>query len=340
MRDSLATDNNLSKNGFMEISRTDGQIRTDALEMLPDMEEYMVEDPGLRAPENCTDVYFFGAPGTGKTTLLMGLTGAVDEEYTLDMMSCGGNYARVLQEYVAAGITPCPTFKSFVTVINGEVNRQDKKGNIVNHPINLVEMSGEEFVLKIAGNKDNITLADMGTGATNLLKNNNRKIFFIIVDPTKPRVKVGCRVEMRDGEGNLTGYDIRMKYVSQFDFISTLVGLFNQPENADIMQRVDAIHFVVTKADTLGDTDSERMSRAKELLYDTYMGPVEILKNYCHTKHINNNTGNRPSVFTFSIGEFHEGGVFSYDKTDTLKLVDAISLNIRKKSWWRSLFGL
>lgn len=106
------------------------------------------------------------------------------------------------------------------------------------------------------------------------------------------------------------------------------------------MQRVDAIHFVVTKADTLGDTDSERMSRAKELLYDTYMGPVEILKNYCHTKHINNNTGNRPSVFTFSIGEFHEGGVFSYDKTDTLKLVDAISLNIRKKNWWRSLFGL
>ena len=303
----------------MEISRTDGQIRTDALEMLPDMEEYMVEDPGLRAPENCTDVYFFGAPGTGKTTLLMGLTGAVGEEYTLDMMSCGGNYARVLQEYVAAGITPCPTFKSFVTVINGEVNRQDKKGNIVNHPINLVEMSGEELAGKITGENAN-SFKDMGNGVARLLSNDNRKIFFIIVDPTVSGTEYGCR--------------------AQFDFISTLVGLFNQPENADIMQRVDAIHFVVTKADTLGDTDSERMSRAKELLYDTYMGPVEILKNYCHTKHINNNTGNRPSVFTFSIGEFHEGGVFSYDKTDTLKLVDAISLNIRKKNWWRSLFGL
>ncbi len=323
----------------MEISRTDGQIRTDALEMLPDMEEYMVEDPGLRAPENCTDVYFFGAPGTGKTTLLMGLTGAVGEEYTLDMMSCGGNYARVLQEYVAAGITPCPTFKSFVTVINGEVVKHDRKNSNSVYPVNFVEMSGEELAGKITG--ENVSsFKDMGNGVARLLSNDNRKIFFIIVDPTKPRVKVGCRVEMRDGEGNLTGYDIRMKYVSQFDFISTLVGLFNQPENADIMQRVDAIHFVVTKADTLGDTDSERMSRAKELLYDTYMGPVEILKNYCHTKHINNNTGNRPSVFTFSIGEFHEGGVFSYDKTDTLKLVDAISLNIRKKSWWRSLFGL
>lgn len=303
----------------MDISRTDGQIRLDALEMLPGMAEYMVEDPGLRAPENCTDVYFFGAPGTGKTTLLMGLTGAVGEEYTLDMMSCGGNYARVLQEYVAAGITPCSTFKSFVTVINGEVVKHDRKNSNSVYPVNFVEMSGEELAGKITG--ENVSsFKDMGNGVARLLSNDNRKIFFIIVDPTVSGTEYGCR--------------------AQFDFISTLVGMFNRPENADIMQRVDAIHFVVTKADTLGNTDSERMSRAKELLYDTYKGPVEILKNYCHTKHINNNTGNRPSVFTFSIGEFHEGGVFSYDKTDTLKLVDAISLNIRKKSWWRSLFGL
>lgn len=303
----------------MEISRTDGQIRTDALEMLPDMEEYMVEDPGLRAPENCTDVYFFGAPGTGKTTLLMGLTGAVGEEYTLDMMSCGGNYARVLQEYVAAGITPCPTFKSFVTVINGEVVKHDRKNSNSVYPVNFVEMSGEELAGKITGENVN-SFKDMGNGVARLLSNDNRKIFFIIVDPTVSGTEYGCR--------------------AQFDFINTLVGLFNRPDNDAIMQRVDAIHFVVTKADTLGDTDSERMSRAKELLYDTYKGPVETLKNYCHTKHINNNTGNRPSVIIFSIGEFHEGGVFSYDNTDTLKLVDAISLNIRKKNWWRSLFGL
>ena len=147
------------------------------------------------------------------------------------MKAQGGEYASALQEYVRASITPGRTYGQFVTVINGKVNKTDKKGNITSHPINLVEMSGEEFVLKIADAKG-VTLADMGTGVNNLLKNQNRKVFFIIIDPTRKIMRrVYYRKETRDASGNVIGYDIRTKCVSQLDILNKFVSLFELEEN-------------------------------------------------------------------------------------------------------------
>ena len=252
----------------------------------------------------------------------------------------GGAYASALQQYVNAGITPGRTYGKFVTVINGEVNEEDKRGNVTNHPINLVEMSGEEFALRIADSKD-VTLANMGTGATNLLMNQNPKVFFIVIDPTRPKVKVGYRYEVKDSAGVVTGYEIRNKYVSQLDIMNKFVSLFKLPENAEIMKRVDAIHFIVTKADTLGDTDAERRERAKELLLSTYIGPVESLKSFCRqTKRINYSTDYKPHVFTFSLGNFFLGDVFNFNDTETLQIVDsirAITMGKTEETWWHKV---
>lgn len=303
----------------------------------PDIAQYQVEDPNLKAPENCTDIYLFGTPGTGKTCLLMGLTGANGKGYTLNMKVQGGEYASALQEYVRAGITPGRTFGQFVTVINGKVNETDKRGNIINHPINLVEMSGEEFALRIADAKG-VTLADMGTGATNLLKNKNKKAFFIIVDPTRLKVKVDYRVERKDPTGNVIGYDIRTKWVSQLDILNKFVSLFELEENQEIMEKVDAIHFVVTKADTLGETDKERQRKAKEILLDIYEGPVQELKNYCRrSKRVNYSTNYNPHVFTFSLGNFYLGDVFNFNNAETLQIIEAIrslTSGLKEETWW------
>ncbi len=316
------------------------QVLCAGREEYPEIADFQTEDPGLRAPENCTDIYLLGTPGTGKTCLLMGLAGADGSGYSLNMKVQGGAYASALQQYVRAGITPGRTFGKFVTVINGEVNENGKRGNITSHPINLVEMSGEEFALRIADSKE-VTLANMGTGATNLLKNSNRKVFFIIIDPTRLRVKVDYRVEVKDASGVVTGYEIRQKYVSQLDIMNKFVGLFKLNENAEIMKRVDAIHFVVTKADTLGETDSERRERAKELLLTTYRGPVEALKNFCRqTKRINYSTDYRPHVFTFSLGNFYLGDVFNFNDSETLQIVDsirAITVGETEETWWQKV---
>lgn len=303
---------------------------------LPDLQSMQVEDPNIQAPEKCTDIYLFGTPGTGKTCLLMGLIGANGSGYTMNMRKNGGPYAAALQQYVYEGITPGRTFGSFVTVISGEVTEKTKRGKILDHHINLVEMSGEEFALRIADNKE-VSLANMGTGATNLLQNGNQKVFFIIVDPTKEKVKVEYKERIRDTEGNLIGQNVRKKYINQLDIMNKFVSLFELPENQAIMSKVDAIHFVVTKADMLGD-GSTRLDKARDLLISRYQGPIEQLKSYCRkTKRINYSTNYRPQVFTFSLGRFYLGDIFDFDKTETLQIVDTIRVvtgGTRETSWW------
>ena len=313
-------------------------------DLFPHIGDYQSEDPNIEAPGGCTDIYLFGTPGTGKTCLLMGLTGANGyrdergQSYTLNMRTQGGPYASALQQYVSAGITPGRTFGKFVTTINGQVNELNRN-KIINHRINLVEMSGEEFALRIADSKE-VSLSNMGTGATNLLRNENRKVFFIIVDSSKEKVKVEYVEQIKDAEGNVIDERIRKKYIWQLDILNKFVSLFELPENQEIMKRVDAIHFVVTKADMLGDKTT-RKEKARNLLLSKYSGPVEQLKNYCRqTKRINYSTNYRPQVFTFSLGRFYLGDVFTFDKSETIQIVDTIRTvtgGIKEKGWWDRL---
>ena len=205
-------------------------------------------------------------------------------------------------------------------------------------------MSGEEFALHIADNQD-VSLADMGTGATNLLRNDNRKVFFIIVDSTKDSVKFNYMEQVRDADGNIIEDRIRKRYISQLDILNKFVSLFTLPENADIMRRVDAIHFIVTKADMLGDY-ATRKELARDLLHEKYRGPVQNLKNFCQqSKTINAGTKYAPQVFTFSLGKFYLGDVFDFDNQETLDIIEAIRVITQGKketTWWDkvcSVFG-
>ena len=248
----------------------------------------------------------------------------------------GGQYASALQQYIHTGITPGSTFGSFVTTINGTVNEQ-RKNEIVPHPINLVEMSGEEFATRIADNQE-ASLADMGTGATNLMQNENRKVFFIIVDASTEKVKHQYVEKIQDEEGNIVEERIRRRYISQLDILNKFVSLFVLPENQDIMSKVDAIHFVVTKADTLGETEEERLNNAYNLLTSRYMGPVQMLKDYCRQSgRINYSSDYKPQVFTFSLGKFYLGDIFSFDNRETLQIVDVIrkvTLGEKQSTFW------
>ena len=292
----------------------------DGVYALPDLHSMQVENPNIQVPEGCTDIYFFGMPRAGRTSLLMGLAGANGSGYNLNMRINGGPYAAALQQYVNEGIIPGRTYDRFVTVINGEVTKRAKRGKAVYcYPFNLVEMSGGALFQNMLYNEKEISLANMVTGATNLLQNENRKVFFILVDPT------------------LIDQNVRKGYIDQCDFIKMLVSLFELPENQGIMGKVDAIHFVVTKADMLGN-GATRLEKARELLLSTYQGPVQQLKNYCRkTKRINRSTNYQPQIFIFSLGRFYLGDVFDFDRTEALQMVDAIrkiTWGIKEMSWW------
>lgn len=277
--------------------------------------------------EGYTDVFFFGIPSTGKSCILMGLTSA-DNMY-INYASGGGNYASALQEYVEAGATIPQTPMGEVATLEGSIKEQGRKAE---HKINLIEMAGEEFALKIAGNEELVfDFESMGTGATELLSNDNRKAFFLIIDPTADIISYNRRQHV--GFDDMTGekiFELVNIRCNQRVLISKMVDLLAHPDNTEIMKKVDAINIIMTKADLLGDMET-RGDKAVEIFYDNYAKILDPLSDLCKEYSINVQNDYRPRLYPFSLGKFYVGGFYEYDPTDSNELVDAIRAFTRAK---------
>lgn len=271
-----------------------------------------------------TDVFLFGIPGTGKSCVLAGLIGSNILNY--DSVSSGGAYADALIEFMNNSCPPPPTKKNYLTTIKAWI----KNGDIV-HPYNLIEMAGEEFADKISLNPDNeVCFEDMGTGATDLLSSDNDKIFFIIVDPTKDFVRFKTDREVKDEDENIIGYETKEIVANQVQCMKRMIDMFNRKENENIMKKVKAIHFIVTKSDTLGDILENRLDGAAAILNKKYPLCIETLYDIFENPdyEINRATDYKPMVYTFSLGKFYVGNIFEYDSSDSANLIEVMQGNI------------
>ena len=303
---------------------------------LPDISQAIASSTAECKP-GYTDVYFFGIPSTGKTCVLMGLTRS--DSLHLNLAAGGGEYTAALQMYTDAGVAVPPTPGDFVTTLEASISRQGNES--VDHKVNLVEMSGEEFAFHIANNPDHIfTFENMGTGTTELLNNDNRKVFFLIIDPTANIVRFMRESQKYDASTGQNYVDYQQCIVNQRTLIQKIVNIFQDPGNAEIMKKVDTIHIIMTKADTLGGY-GERDIAARNIFDNQYgnniLGPlVDLCKEY----NINAHTNFRPKLYTFSLGTFYVGSLYEYDPTDSNRLVKAIrnsTHGTKKKSWWDRL---
>ena len=297
-----------------------------------------IENSVPECKDGFTDVYFFGVPSTGKTCVLMGMSRS--NSLNINLAHGGGDYAEALQQYTDVGITVPRTPGTFVTTLEATIRSQSQEN--AEHKVNLVEMSGEEFAFDIAKNENRVySFEEMGSGATKLLSNNNRKVFFLIVDPTTNIVRITRDVIV--GYDEETGEPIKRLencVVNQRTIIQKIVNIFEQPQNADIMKKVDSIHIIMTKADTLGNA-VEREDKAQTIFYDKYANDIlQPLKDLCKEYNINSNTNFCPRLYTFSLGTFYVGGLYEYDPTDSNRLVKAIrnsTQGTKKKTFWDRL---
>ena len=309
---------------------------TDVNADLPDIRK-AIESSRAECKDGFTDVFFFGVPSTGKTCVLMGMSRS--NSLHINLASGGGDYASALQQYTDVGVTVPRTPGTFVTTLEATISKANEDSV---HKINLVEMSGEEFAFGIANNADHVfTFEDMGSGATELLKNNNRKVFFLIIDPTANVVRINR--EIIDGYDEQTGSPItRLEYcvVNQRTLIQKMVNLFETPGNAEIMKKVDSIHIIMTKSDTLGNP-VEREEKAYKIFQEKFGGDIlEPLIELCKEYNINAQTKFHPKLFTFSLGTFYIGGLYEYEQNDSNRLVKAIrnsTHGMKKKTWWDRL---
>ena len=116
-----------------------------------------------------------------------------------------------------------------------------------------------------------------------------------------------------------------------------MVNLLENEKNADIMKKVDSIHIIMTKSDTLGDA-VEREEKALQIFNSKYKSNIlEPLLDLCKEYNINSHTGFRPKLYTFSLGTFYVGGLYEYEQADSNKLVIAIrnsTQSERKENLW------
>lgn len=280
---------------------------------LPHMLECLEESSNFQAPSNSTDVFFFGLPNAGgRTCLLMSLAGYNGHGFNMDLIGNSGRYVSALQQYYRAGITPDATPLHFCTAIRAII-----LGNRGKHTVNFIEMSGEEFALEIVENSE-VKISNIDTPICKLLSNGNRKIFFFNYDPSSPLKKIQSVETSRNEDGEKVK-TIRKKYVSQVNYLTNFMAKLQTPENAEIMQKVDAIHILVPKVDLLGSGKTMAELFKEELI--TF--PLWI-ENCCKEKGIRH----IPQIIPFSIGKFYLGGVFESDPKDTDALIDIIRNDI------------
>ena len=330
----IFTKNDLISKGVMTENVWITLNSIDVKKDLPDIFEAM-QNSEAECEDGYTDVYFFGIPSTGKTCVLMGLS--CTSSLQVNLASSGGPYAEALRQYTDYGMTVPHTPGDFVTTLKATISEK-KNGMDIKHNVNLVEMSGEEFAFGITNNEAReFSFEEMGTGVTELLRNDNRKVFFLIIDPTTNIVRFNREYDEYDEQTGEKIHKLKYAVVNQKILMQKIVNIFQNPANSDIMKKVVSIHVIVTKADTLGEP-LQRDDKALEVFNKNYgMNIVPPLIELCRDYNINSNSNYRPKLFTFSLGTFYVGGLYEYEQTDSDKLVEAImnaTPMIRQKTFW------
>ena len=291
----------------------------------------------IQSLPDTTDIYLFGVPSSGKTCVLSGLIGS-KKWSGMDFVAYGsGNYINYLELSRRNGLVPNRTNGNFVALIKATVDNPDNAN--LRHVVNLIDMAGEDFADKIVENPEGeVNFEDMGIGVTNLMSNANRKVFFIVIDPSSNGI---INLPRKDAQGNpLIGPDGRpiMVSTSQDLILRKMISMIMAPQNAKLLKRVDTIHFIMSKADMLG-MQGERNAAAEQICRENYGASIGELTNLCRKYGINVSTDGHPMVHTFSLGHFYIGGVYDYDCTDSDKLVSVIQRVTQGRKVTRGFFS-
>lgn len=259
--------------------------------------------------EGNTDIIFFGVPGSGKTCLLSGLlslTGRMGFSFDPKGPGGGGSYAIELRNYARSSMLPPKTDQSYIQVIDAEIN--DESGNL--QKISFIEMAGEKTA-EFASLDNPTSFDDLGPGAAGLLQNDNDKVIFFVIDPTNE-----LNIKMPDGSSML---------LMQSDVLDCVMSLLSK--NPSMMKKVNAIHIILTKSDTLGDYVDENVIKER-LEEQGFAAVLQSVKKICQRYDINKTSGFKVGLYPFCVGKFMPGEVYTFDETDSLKILRVIQKNV------------
>lgn len=175
--------------------------------------------------EGRTDIYCIGLAGTGKTTMLTGLLKTAQHQGKIIPDTYAGsqgiNFSNTIIQNLNRGFIP-PRTKSD-SYIYVPLTIKDDKG--ISHPLNIVDVPGEIFR----------KISEEGEAHQFLkyIKNSNKKIFFIVIDP---------QLHYNPTKDSL---DQSLIYPNILQIL----------KSEGIAEHIDAIYLVTNKFDYLKDND-------------------------------------------------------------------------------------
>lgn len=265
-------------------------------------------------PPNFTEVYFWGATGSGKTCALGAVLQMAKQKGYLNIATGPGyRYAHKLMNIfsddgVANDYLPGPTPLENTQYLPFTLKRSNEKSS---RSVSLIELSGEIFKCffdKNAGQPlQSQSHVDTFESLNSFLKNNNRKIHFFFVDYN--------RENKPDGNG-----------LTQSDYLSAASTYFKN--NRIFGKSTDAIYVVLTKSDLLRDetgnciTYEKRVEYAKKYLNENnYKSLINTLKDICKKESINAGV---LTVEPFSLGKVYFQQICDFDGRSASAIVEIL----------------
>ena len=257
-----------------------------------------------------TDVFLFGG-GYNETqmSILQGILAS-----TLFRIDIKGTFEEQLYSYSQE----CYLFQKipswFTPIISGKIKN--------NRCINFILPSFDFTTNCILNKKIDDTVE------AQILKNNHKKIFFFIIDPTTELCVFNREVEIRDEDGNIDT-EIQSIRDRQSSRLKGMMDLLELDSNKEIMDNVDAMHFIICNNEKLSET-------GYDILKDKYGFLIDRIHDVCKYYKINKLNKYIPKMYSFSLGSFCTSDVFDYNSTDSDNILEVIYDNCaRQKEYSR-----
>lgn len=254
-------------------------------------------------PEGYTEVYFWGIPGSGKTTALSAILSTAQRNGELVLAKGPGlNYATRLKNVFNGdvGFLPAPSPVDSTQYIPFTLKKENEK---TSRSVSLIELSGEIFQCFYhfnAGTMDDLSVDHNTTFNTlgNFLESKNRKIHFFFIDYEKESM-----VDVND--------------ITQSDYLEAAATYF---DNNDVFNSTtDAIYIVITKSDLMDCEPKERKDYIKKYLNNNnFKAFVNSLKNICGKYSIN---GGKLKAIPFSLGDVYFKQLCEVDRAPSNKII-------------------
>lgn len=266
--------------------------------------------------EGRTDLYFVGVPGSGKSTMLAGLLNAANKKGILlpdTYNNDGSRYQTQLIQDLSRGVLPPATASGSYNYVALSL----KDDNDKNHPFNIVEVPGENYI-NMFNNGDVQQFL-------NYINNKNKKILVFVIDSL----------------AHDSGY---VDSKNSDDQSLVYVNILNMFAKNGVLEETDAIYLVSNKFDAIKNSRYATDNRNDdEMALDFLQEEFKSLINNC--KDLRNQSKNKfkIKVLPYSIGNVvYESIIDDFNMDYSLKIINEVLADsfVIKGGKWTKMFKL